>query len=143
MKTSSFTALLCLLFTTLTSADPVSVSFDQIYDDRTGSMTTVSCSDGPNGLITRFGFQRFSDVPTFPNIGGAGVIPGFNSPNCGTCWALSFNGTTVNVLALDHAATGTFNIALTAMNTLTNGNAIQLGRITANANQVAASACGL
>ncbi|KAF4578403.1 hypothetical protein EYR40_001451 [Pleurotus pulmonarius] len=142
MKTS-FAALFCLALTTLADAVAVSVSFDQVYDDQAGSMTTVSCSDGPNGLITRFGFQRFGDVPTFPNIGGAGVIPGFNSPNCGTCWALTFNGTTVNVLALDHAATGTFNIALAAMNTLTDDNAIQLGRVTANANQVAASACGL
>ncbi|KAJ8489162.1 hypothetical protein ONZ45_g13688 [Pleurotus djamor] len=139
MKFTSTIASLSV-FSALVSA--VSVSFDQVYDNRAGSMTTVSCSDGVNGLITRFGFQTFGAVPSFPNIGGADVVPAFNSPNCGTCWALTFNGTTVNVLAIDHAGSG-FNIALAAMNTLTKGNAVQLGRINASAVQVNASACGL
>ncbi|KAJ8507034.1 hypothetical protein ONZ45_g10546 [Pleurotus djamor] len=139
MKFTSTIASLAV-FSALVSA--VSVSFDQVYDNRAGSMTTVSCSDGMNGLITKFGFQNFGAIPNFPNIGGADVVAGFNSPNCGTCWALSFNGTTVNVLAIDHAGSG-FNIALEAMNTLTKGNAVQLGRINASAVQVNASACGL
>ena len=47
-----------------------------------------------------------------------------------------------SVTAMDHAANG-FNIAEAAMNTLTNGQAEFLGRITAGATQVAASNCGL
>ena len=51
-------------------------------------------------------------------------------------------GITVTVLAIDHAGSG-FNVALAAMNTLTNNQAAALGRINAEATQVAASVCGL
>ena len=46
-----------LLPVTLAQAAPqnVSVSFDPVYDNQSGSMDTVACSDGQNGLITRFG----------------------------------------------------------------------------------------
>ena len=116
------------------------VSFDQTYDQASNSLAIVACSNGANGLLTK-GFTTFGSLPTFPNIGGSFAVAGFNSPNCGTCWNLSFNGTSINVLAIDHSVG--FNIALEALNTLTNGNAVQLGRITATATQVAASACGL
>ncbi|KAI0648422.1 Cerato-platanin [Trametes meyenii] len=121
--------------------DVVSVSFDQVYDNAAGSLTTVACSDGQNGLITK-GFTTFGSLPTFPNIGGAPAVTGFNSPACGTCWQLTHNGTSINVLAIDTGAKG-FNIALAAMNKLTNNNAVQVGRINITATQVDASACGL
>ena len=65
-----------------------------------------------------------------------------NSPKCGSCWKLTYNGRSINVLAGDHTDSG-FNIALAAMNTLTNNQATFLGRVNADATQVAASACGL
>lgn len=46
------------------------------------------------------------------------------------------------MLAVDHTATG-FNLAQAAMDDLTNGQAVALGRIDATATQVAVSACGL
>ena len=46
------------------------------------------------------------------------------------------------MLAIDKAGAG-FNIALDAMNDLTNGQGTALGRVDAQATQVAASACGL
>ncbi|KAI0696577.1 Cerato-platanin-domain-containing protein [Cerioporus squamosus] len=116
------------------TATNVSVSFDQTYDNPGGSLTTVACSDGPNGLITK-GFSNFTSLPGFPNIGGAFAIGGFNSANCGTCWALTFNGTTINVLAIDTASNG-FNIALAAMNKLTNNQAEFLGRVNATARMI-------
>lgn len=61
---------------------------------------------------------------------------------CGTCWQLTYGGRTINVLAIDHTATG-FNLAEAAMNELTNGQAAALGRVDATAVQVAASECGL
>lgn len=61
---------------------------------------------------------------------------------CGTCWTLTYNAKTITVLAIDHASPG-FNIALAAMNDLTNGQASQLGRIDATATQVPISQCGL
>lgn len=63
-------------------------------------------------------------------------------PQCGTCWQLTYNGRTINVLAIDHAASG-FNIAKAALDTLTNGQAEALGRVTATAVQTDVSACGV
>ncbi|KAI0668371.1 Cerato-platanin [Trametes maxima] len=121
--------------------DIVSVSFDQVFDNPGGSLDTVACSDGQNGLITK-GFTTFGSLPAFPNIGGAPAVTGFNSPACGSCWQLTHNGTSINVLAIDTGAKG-FNIALAALNKLTNNTAVQVGRINATATQVNASVCGL
>jgi hypothetical protein len=118
------------------------VSYDTGYDNRSRSLTAVSCSDGSNGLITRYGWQNQGNVPKFPYIGGAQAIAGWNSPSCGTCWKLEYKGKSINVLAIDHAAAG-FNIALDAMNALTNGQASQLGRVDAKATQVDKKNCGL
>ncbi|KAJ7650370.1 Cerato-platanin [Roridomyces roridus] len=123
------------------------VAFDQTYDVGSNSLNIVSCSNGDNGLEV-FGFTDFASLPGFPLIGAAGAIEGFNSVNCGTCWELTFvnsKGTSksINILGIDHAGAGTFNIALEAMNTLTNIQAVQLGRVNVTSKQVAASVCGL
>ena len=107
----------------------VTVSYDQTYDNASGSLDTVACSDGPNGLETK-GYTTFGSLPHFPNIGGAAAVAGWNSPQCGTCWQLTYNGKSINVLAVDHTDSG-FNIALGAMQSLTGGNAIDLGVVTA------------
>ncbi|KDQ34044.1 hypothetical protein PLEOSDRAFT_1088021 [Pleurotus ostreatus PC15] len=124
----------------------VSVTYDQTYDNRQGSLSTVACSNGINGLLTR-GYRTFGDLPTFPHIGGASAVTGWNSPNCGTCWELTFTDENnrkrrVNVLAVDYAANG-FNIGLTAMNQLTNGHGVEYGVVDVDAKQVAATVCGM
>ncbi|OTB04649.1 hypothetical protein M426DRAFT_58085 [Hypoxylon sp. CI-4A] len=129
------------LISFVAAASAASVSYDTGYDDGSRSLTAVSCSDGQNGLITRYGWQTQGQIPS-TYIGAADTIAGWNSPSCGTCYELSYNGKTINVLAIDHAATG-FNIALDAMNALTNGQAVALGRVDATSRQVAASACGI
>ncbi|KAL0942996.1 cerato-platanin [Colletotrichum truncatum] len=133
---------LVTILSAVASAAAVSVSFDTGYDDGARSLDVVSCSDGANGLKTKYGWQNQGQVARFPYIGGADAVAGWNSPNCGTCWQLTYNGKSINVLAIDHAGSG-FNIALGAMNDLTNGQANQLGRVEAQATQVALSACGL
>ena len=67
---------------------------------------------------------------------------GWNSPNCGSCWQLTYNKTTINVLAIDHAGSG-FNIAKEAMNKLTDGQADELGVVQVAYSQVDGSVCGL
>ncbi|PIL34290.1 hypothetical protein GSI_03065 [Ganoderma sinense ZZ0214-1] len=134
-------ALAVLAAASTSLAATVSVSYDETYDNASASLTGVACSDGTNGLITK-GFSSFGSLPQFPNIGGAAAVAGWNDAACGTCWTLTYNGKSVNVLAIDHAGSG-FNIALAAMNTLTNNQAAALGRINAEATQAAASACGL
>jgi hypothetical protein len=146
--TSAFLAALHLAAaapTVAARAETVSVSYDPKYDVRESSLTTVACSDGENGLIP-LGYSNFGSLPNFPNIGGAITIPSWNSPNCGKCYQLHYsNGKidkTINVLAID-AAPGGFNIGLQAMNTLTNGQAVQLGRISATYVAVDDSVCGM
>ncbi|KAI1170225.1 eliciting plant response-like protein [Nemania sp. FL0916] len=120
----------------------VTVAYDQGYDDASRSLSLVSCSDGANGLTTRYGWTTQGQIPRFPNIGAAAAVAGWNSTGCGTCWTLSYNGRSVNILAVDHAGDG-FNLALAAMNDLTNGQAVALGRIDAQAVLADESACGL
>ncbi|KAM0437887.1 hypothetical protein ACHAPT_002252 [Fusarium lateritium] len=130
------------LATLLTAASAVTVSYDTGYDQSSRSLTTVACSDGENGLITKYGWQTQGNIPKFPYIGGAQAIPGWNSASCGTCWKLTYKSNSINVLAIDHADAG-FNLALKAMDALTNNQAVQLGRIDATATQVAISNCGI
>ncbi|KAI1401592.1 SnodProt1 [Hypoxylon fuscum] len=132
---------LAQLLSLVAASSAVTVSYDTGYDDNSRSLTAVSCSDGQNGLITRYGWQTQGDIPS-AYIGAADSIAGWNSPSCGTCYELSWNGKTINVLAIDHAGSG-FNIALDAMNALTNGQAVALGRVDATSSQVALSACGI
>lgn len=127
------------------AAIPVSVSYDPKYGVKGSSLNTVACSNGQNGLITK-GYSTFGSLPTFPFIGGSPTIPGWNSPNCGKCYQLRYHdGTvsrTIHVLAID-AAPGGFNISPRAMNQLTGGHAVDLGRVKATYMQVAESMCGM
>ena len=124
----------------------VTVSYDKTYDKGSTSLDKVACSNGENGLEPK-GYTTFDSLPDFPFIGGASVVAGWNSPNCGTCWKLTYKNskgqkTSVTVLAIDHADKG-FNVALEAMDDLTNGQSQQLGRVNATAKEVPASECGL
>lgn len=116
------------------------VSWDAGYDRGDRPLTEVSCSNGQHGLIPKYSTQ--GSLPNFPNIGGAAVVAGWNSPNCGTCWALEYQGHTVKVLAIDHADNG-FNIGQRAMDALTNGQAAELGRVEATVTPLSAGECGL
>lgn len=90
----------------------------------------------------RKGWTKQGDIPRFPYIGGAVAVAGYDSPQCGTCWNLQYDGRSINVLAIDHAGAG-FNIAFEAMNDLTGGFAEHYGRVDAKATQVDSSACGV
>ena len=117
------------------------VTFDQTYDNASKSLLGVACSNGENGLLTK-GFTTLGSLPAFPYVGGAQFVEGWNSAMCGSCWTLTYKGKSINVLAIDHTDSG-FNIAQEAMDTLTGGQAVFLGRIDATAKQVDKSKCGL
>ncbi|KAF8810061.1 cerato-platanin-related secreted protein [Phlegmacium glaucopus] len=144
MKLSLVFTSLAVLLTSVHAH--LSVTFDTTYDNAAQSLNTVACSNGPNGLESH-GFTTFGSLPTFPFIGGAPAVTGFDSPNCGTCWELTYvdpqgNSTYINILAID-VATPNFNIALEAMNVLTDGQATFLGKAPVTAVQVNSSVCGL
>ncbi|TGO44584.1 hypothetical protein BOTNAR_0789g00020 [Botryotinia narcissicola] len=132
---------LATLLTFAVSATAITVSYDVGYDDASRSLAVVSCSDGINGLLIK-GYSIQGSLRYYPNIGGASTIAGWNDANCGNCYHLSYGGRSINVLAIDHAATG-FNIGQQALDTLTGGQAVALGRIDATYTQVDRSVCGL
>lgn len=136
-----FTSTIISFAALFSVASAVNVRYDTAYDNAQASLSTVACSDGSNGLLTK-NFTTFGSLPSFPNIGAAQAVGGWNSPACGSCWTISFGGKSINVIAVDHAGDG-FNLSLEAMNTLTNGHAQELGVINAQATQVDPSQCGL
>ncbi|KAJ6441204.1 cerato-platanin domain-containing protein [Purpureocillium lavendulum] len=115
------------------------VSWHPDFSNAGFSLNGVACSDGANGL-QRKGYRTLGDLPTFPMIGSVSRVAGWNSPNCGTCWKLTHEGRTVTILAVDHCASG-FDLSLEAMNALTGGRGVELGRIDAQAVQVPATEC--
>ncbi|TDL22976.1 Cerato-platanin [Rickenella mellea] len=134
--------ILPLFATTALSAPAfnVSITYDQTYDNKAGSLSTVACSNGKNGLLTR-GFTTFGSLPSFPNIGGGFPVTGWNSTACGGCWNIAFNESSINVILVDTANPG-FNLALGAMMKLTK-QAVQLGRINGIATPIDGPHCGL
>ncbi|KAF9265880.1 cerato-platanin-related secreted protein [Marasmius fiardii PR-910] len=140
---SLLSAVVLALIPSLAYAD--TLAYDNHYDARDGSLTTVACSNGPNGLITR-GFTTFGSLPNFPNIGAAQAVTGFNSPACGTCWEVTYTNAagvkkSLNITAIDVAGSG-FNVAQAAMDTLTGGHAVEFGRVVVTSRQVDAAGCG-
>ncbi|CUS15822.1 unnamed protein product [Tuber aestivum] len=126
--------LLLTAILTLTLAQSTGVAkYDTIYDNANLSTLAVACSDGANGLYTK-GYPTLGSIPGFPNLGGSGTIPGWNSTNCGACYALTYTPPrsppkTINIVAVDVAAAGTFVLSRTALDTLTGGQAVTLGRV--------------
>jgi hypothetical protein len=126
--------------------DVITVAYDGKYDVGATSLNTVACSDGPNGLESR-NYTTFGTLPSFPNIGAAFAVAGWNSPECGSCWQLTYTtaqeSRSITITAVDHAGASSFNIGLKAMNILTDNQAVALGRVSVTATQVPSSECGL
>ncbi|KAK0504626.1 immunomodulatory protein [Armillaria luteobubalina] len=123
------------------SALAVTVGYNNGYDTGSNSLANVACSDGSNGLLTK-GYSTYNSLPKFPYIASSDSIAGWNSASCGTCWQLSYNGRSINVLAIDHAVSG-FYTSEAALNDLTDGHAVEYGSVQATAAQVDASFWGL
>lgn len=146
MQPTLFRSFACLSLLSVGSA--TTVSYDTIFDDASGSLNTIACSDGSHGLITR-GYKTFGSLPSYPFIGGTSDIDGWNSPNCGSCYQLVYidpNDETkkksINILAIDVAKEG-FNVAKAALDELTGGNAEQFGNVDVEAKLVDRAVCGL
>ncbi|KAL5003565.1 Cerato-platanin-domain-containing protein [Aspergillus recurvatus] len=128
------------------SSGTSTLSYDTKYDVADTSLTTVACSDGDFGLITE-GYTTFGSLPTFARIGGAPTIASWGSPNCGSCYQLSYTSATgatnsIIVTAVD-TAPGGFNVGQQAMNQLTGGRAAEVGRVDITWTQVGREQCGL
>lgn len=62
------------------------------------SLTTVACSDGANGIMTKFGYNNIS--PMFPYVTAFSGAT-WNSPRCGQCVQVSANGRSVFLTVID------------------------------------------
>ncbi|KAH7912527.1 Cerato-platanin-domain-containing protein [Hygrophoropsis aurantiaca] len=148
--TMKFTAIISLAAFAIPAlaVTQYTVSYDPIYDVGSTSLDQVACSNGANGLESD-GYTNFKSIPSFPYIGGAPQIAGWNSKYCGSCWKLAYTvkgkTTSINVTALDTGDQDLegFNISLEAMNALTGGKAKDLGRVSITATQVDGGACKL
>ncbi|KZV62153.1 Cerato-platanin [Peniophora sp. CONT] len=118
-----FTTLLPIVFAAAASA--ITVSWDSKYDNGDLSLFDTVCSDGPNGLI-RAERTKLDQFPTFPYVGGAQYIEGWNSNLCGACYQLAYNGSSIYLTAVDSASEG-FNISWYAFNHLLGGQADSYG----------------
>lgn len=116
----------------------LAVSYDTAYDNFTAPVTSLACSAN----LTALGFTDLGSLPGFPYVGGSSAVSANGSTGCATCWELSFNGSSVNVLVVDHADEG-FNVAKAAMNGLTAGDAKEVGVLMAKAVEVDVSDCGM
>jgi Cerato-platanin len=119
---------------------PLRATFDYTFDNPSGSMNGVACSNGVNGLAARY--PVFGDLPTFPYIGGAWDVV-WNSPHCGSCWYITNpeTGVSIYMTAIDTAGAG-FNMAKQAFDTLTGGPTGQ-GAIDVTAYEVPRWFCGI
>ncbi|THH02795.1 hypothetical protein EW026_g111 [Hermanssonia centrifuga] len=118
---------------------------NKCYEVRRTYLFALRCDRLPRSTIRKDdyseGYTDFSSLPNFPFIGGVQGVS-WNSTLCGSCWELTYNGTTINVLAVDYAAAG-FNIALEALDQLTYDQAVALGHVDAEFEQVSGTKCGL
>ncbi|KAL4793318.1 Cerato-platanin-domain-containing protein [Aspergillus venezuelensis] len=122
------------------------LSYDPQYDIGTNSLSTVSCSDGDFGLLTE-GYTTFASLPSFPRIGGAPPITGWNSNKCGTCYQVTWTSATgasnsIIVTGIDQSPGG-FNVGQQAMDLLTGSRAVELGRVDVTWTEVSREQCGL
>ncbi|KAF8467140.1 Cerato-platanin-domain-containing protein [Russula ochroleuca] len=117
---------------------PLKVTYDPTYDNPHGSLNSVACSNGENGLVSKY--PTFNKLPSFPFIGGAYDIV-WNSPNCGGCWKITneANNASIHLIGIDTAGAG-FNIAEAAFKRLNGG---KLGNpLIVKAHRIPRSVCG-
>ncbi|KAN0141228.1 Cerato-platanin domain containing protein [Lactarius tabidus] len=114
------------------------------YDNPSESLNNVACSNGPNGLVTK-GYKTFDSLPTFPYIGAVYAVHNWGSPECGSCWQLTYEdtGVTIYVTAIDTVGSG-FDLSEEAVETLTEGIAgPSFTSINVDSTEVDPSYCGL
>jgi len=87
--------IVLLLFTTQVYSDTAIVTY-HLYTQN-DKLTTVSCSDGANGLMS-WGYNDLSQM--FPYV-TAWQPASWNSPQCGSCIKIDWNGKYTYVTVID------------------------------------------
>ncbi|KAH6919112.1 snodprot1 [Coprinopsis sp. MPI-PUGE-AT-0042] len=143
MKLLSLSTL--LLFPFLAAAEDL--TYDPWYANGREPLTSSYCSDGVNGLITKYGYSTFQEIPSYPRIGSAPAVTDVDSVGCGTCWQLTYTDggsrKSINITAIDWAPPNVFTTSQRAMDELTNGQALNLRTVGVTVKQIPAKSCGL
>jgi len=117
-------------------------SYDVTYDTASLSTLSIACSDGTNGLNSK-GYETLGSVPGFSLVGAIETIAGWNSPNCGKCYQVTYTatGASIYMTAVDRATSGIV-LSLAALDVLTGNNGKALGRVDVTYVETAATNCG-
>lgn len=115
------------------------VTFNTLYDIPSRSLSEVACWREGTGFEPNLGWKFQQDAVGFI---GIDTILSFSSAQCLSCWKLEYGDKHMSLLAIDSADSG-FVMSLSAMQSLTDGQARKLGRIEVKATQVDESNCGL
>ncbi|KAJ3488568.1 hypothetical protein NLI96_g2751 [Meripilus lineatus] len=115
----------------------ITATWSAAYDNPALSVNGLACSDA----LIRKGIHTIGDLKNYPNVTGI-QYASFGSPNCATCYKFTYQGKSVNVVAIDNAQHGA-TLSTAALNALTNGHAHDVGSIQATVEQVPNSACKL
>jgi hypothetical protein len=142
MKLTSTIISLVALFS-FASAINLSVGYNDEFNYRDNPLSMVVCAD----VLSKMKFTTtFGSLPKFPLIGASQAVKGPNHEACGSCWEIIFDpALPIYVLAIDQATGGdAFQLSLQAMDSLTNGHAVQYNTVNASSiTQVDRSHCGL
>lgn len=123
-----------------TAGTTVDVTYDTLYSYPDLSTLALTCGTGENGLYPK-GYVVLGDLPNFPFVGASPTVEGWNSPNCVACYRLTYKDKSINIIAVDDAQDG-FVLSQAALDELTNGQAVELGNITATYERAAQADCG-
>lgn len=149
--------ILSMLATSIAFARAVEVRYDPVsldlpcakfannrkgYDNASRSMNAVACSDGENGLITRYGWEEQGQIPGFPHIAASSTVASWNSPNCGQCLRVSYGGRALSILAVDHADVGLV-VSQKTMDFLARNQSVAKGVIDMKVQLVTLDDCGI
>nr|AEN99945.1 snodprot [Dactylellina cionopaga] len=79
------------LFFLVAAVAATGLKYDNNYNLKSGaSLTSFACSDGANGLITKYHISSVSELASKLKsnvyIAGSPTIAGWNSPSCGLCY---------------------------------------------------------
>ncbi|KIM65697.1 hypothetical protein SCLCIDRAFT_445914 [Scleroderma citrinum Foug A] len=132
-------ALTPLLVLPTHAQTPSSLSYDAVYGTDSTPLSQLACSNGANGLGTKY--PTLGSLKNFPNVGASPTVAGWNDPNCGKCYTVTYGSVNVNIVAVDVGRNG-FVVSEQAMNTLT-GDAEFYGRVDVTYVEADLSACQL
>jgi len=110
-----------------TAFESAYVTYHNYYEGQ--SLRETSCSDGENGLMTRWGYDTIDPMAPFV---AATSISGWNSPNCGNCYEVVGSASTVYLTAIDQCGAGPegmmhFDIHPTAFQMLMGDDGVDAG----------------